>query len=130
MKRGVRGFLLLGLLVALLLAGGVSSFASSDPDGLDNVTREGCDYRGEEITGGECMARHAGEHEVGGPLADYGVVGIDNPYLSTAIAGVSGVLVVFLLGMGMVWFARRGRRTQRAAATGSAPQASRPDSGH
>lgn len=104
-----RWFLVGGLLVALLLAGVGSSFASPDPDGLDTVTREGCMYSGEKITGGECMAREAENHEVGGPLADYAIPGIDNPYLSTGLAGVLGVLVVFGLGAGLFALARRRR---------------------
>lgn len=102
-----RGFLVGGLLVALLLAGVGSSFASSAPDGLDAVTREGCTYQEEKITGGECMARAAEEHELGGPFADYGIPGIDNPYLSTGLSGVIGVLVVFGLGLGLFRLARR-----------------------
>lgn len=117
-----RWFLLAGLLVSLLLAGAVSNLASSDPDGLDSVTREGCRYSGDEIAGGECMARDAREHEVGGPLADYGVAGIDNPTLSTSLAGVVGVLLVF--GIGALVFrlarrrpeARRGTDAERAEA--------------
>ncbi|MGH3646897.1 MAG: PDGLE domain-containing protein [Micromonosporaceae bacterium] len=105
-----RWFLLGGLLVALLLAGVGSSFASSNPDGLDTVTREGCTYSGERVTGGGCMAREAEGHEVGGPLADYGIAGIDNPYLSTGLAGVLGVLLVFGLGAGLFALARRRRR--------------------
>lgn len=110
----VRWFLLGGLSVSLLLAGVVSSFASSNPDGLDSVSRAGCEYRGEKVAGGECMARHADEHEVGGPLADYGIAGIDNPYLSTGMAGVLGVLLVFGLGAGLFWLARRRRGSEAA----------------
>jgi hypothetical protein len=36
------GFLLAGLAVCLLLAGVVSNFASSSPDGLEHAAREGC----------------------------------------------------------------------------------------
>ncbi|MGH3727327.1 MAG: PDGLE domain-containing protein [Micromonosporaceae bacterium] len=108
-RRRLRWFLLAGLLVALLLAGGVSSFASSAPDGLDSVSREGCRYSGEEPSGGRCVARDGQDHEVGGPLADYGIAGIENPYLSTALAGVIGVLLVFGLGAGLFWLARRRR---------------------
>ncbi len=105
-----RWFLLGGLALALLLAGVVSSFASSSPDGLDAVTRQGCSYEADRPAGGECMARSAEEHEVGGPLADYGIAGIDNPYLSTGLSGVLGVLLVFGIGAGLFALVRRRRR--------------------
>jgi cobalt/nickel transport protein len=110
------GFVIAGLLVALLLAGVVSNFASGDPDGLDAATLDGCtvDANG-EITGGDCIARGAKDHELAeGPLADYGLAGIDNPYLATGLAGVLGVLLVFGLGGGLFWLARR-----RPAASGT-----------
>jgi cobalt/nickel transport protein len=98
-----------GLLVALILAGVVSNFASSSPDGLDATTLQGCtvDDQG-NITGGECMARRAQDHQLAdGPLADYGVKGVDNPYLSNGLAGVAGVLVTFAIGAGVFWLVRR-----------------------
>ena len=104
-----RMFLVAGLLVACLLAGVVSSFASSSPDGLDKTALDGCtvDAAG-EITGGECMAQKEQEHQLGGsPLADYGIRGIDNPHLSTGLSGVLGVLVTFAIGGGVFWLLRR-----------------------
>lgn len=102
------GFILAGLFVALILAAVVSNFASGDPDGLDSVTLQGCtlDAQG-EITGGECLAQQAGEHEVGGPFADYAASGVDNEFVSTAISGVLGVLVVFVVGGGLFWLLRK-----------------------
>jgi cobalt/nickel transport protein len=102
-------FLAGGLLVALLLAGVVSNFASGSPDGLDATAREGCtfDDRG-EITGGSCMLQREQDHQLAGsPLADYGIRGIDNPYLSTGLSGVLGVLVTFAIGGGVFWLVRR-----------------------
>ncbi|HEX6074488.1 MAG TPA: PDGLE domain-containing protein [Micromonosporaceae bacterium] len=113
--RGVRTrwFLLGGLLLALLLAGIVSNLASSSPDGLDAVSRQGCEYSRGRITGGECIARSGREHEVGGPLAGYRIAGIDNPYLSTGLAGVVGVLLVFGTGTAVFRLARRDTATDR-----------------
>lgn len=102
-------FILGGLLVALLLAGVVSNFASSSPDGLDSASTKGCtlDENG-EITGGTCMARNAEDAETAdSPLADYGISGIDNSALSTGLAGVAGVLLTFAVGGGLFWLARR-----------------------
>jgi cobalt/nickel transport protein len=98
-----------GLLVALLLAGVVSNFASSSPDGLESVTRAGCDFDDQDaIAGGDCLAQEEQDHELGdSPLADYGIKGIDNVYLSTGLAGVAGVLLTFAIGAGIFWLVRR-----------------------
>ncbi|MEV0649810.1 PDGLE domain-containing protein [Phytomonospora sp. NPDC050363] len=106
-------FLIGGLLVAFVLAGVVSNFASADPDGLDSVSREGCTFNAEdEITGGECMAQAAAEHEVGGPLADYGIKGLDNEFVSTGLSGVLGVVITFAIGGGLFWLVRRRGATK------------------
>ena len=91
-------FLLAGLVVALLLAGVVSTFASSDPDGLERVA----EYKG--------FAETAQDHALGdGPLADYGVRGVENDRLSTGLAGVVGVGITFAFGLGLFALVRRGR---------------------
>jgi cobalt/nickel transport protein len=102
-------FLAGGLLVALLLAGVVSNFASGSPDGLDATAREGCTFSADgEITGGTCMLQQEQKHQTeDSPLAGYGIRGIDNPYLSTGLAGVLGVLVTFGIGGGAFWLLRR-----------------------
>ena len=102
-------FLTGGLLVALLLAGVVSNFASGSPDGLDATAREGCTFDAAgEITGGTCMAQREQAHQLAdSPLADYGIKGIDNPYVSTGLAGVAGVLITFGVGAGGFWLVRR-----------------------
>jgi cobalt/nickel transport protein len=118
-------FLVGGLLVALLLAGVVSNFASPHPDGLDSSLREGCTVdAADNITGGSCPAQRAEAHELaGGPLADYGIRGVDNPYLSTGLAGVAGVLLTFALGGGVFWLLRRRGGTGPADRAGSADRA-------
>jgi cobalt/nickel transport protein len=112
MNKRLGFFLLGGLLVSLLLAGVVSSFASSSPDGLDSAAREGCTFDADDnITGGTCMAQQEQEHQLaGGPLADYGIKGIGNEYLSTGLSGVLGVLVTFGIGAGVFWLVRRRTR--------------------
>ena len=114
-------FIVGGLLVALLLAGVVSNFASSDPDGLESALVEGCTVDEEgRIAGGTCPAQSGRDHELGdSPLADYGFLGIDNPFLSTAIAGVLGVLLTFAIGGGLFWLARRGRPPSRGESSPS-----------
>ena len=100
--------LLGGLLASLLLAGVVSSFASTSPDGLDAASRRGCTFDADdEITGGDCVAKGAGDHELaGGPLADYGVSGADSSFLGRGLSGAIGVLLTFAVGAGLFWLIR------------------------
>ena len=106
-----RMFLVAGLLVAFLLAGVVSSFASASPDGLDRTARDGCTVNAAgAITGGTCMAQREQEHQLGdSPLAGYGIRGIDNEYLATGLSGVLGVALTFAIGGGVFWLVRRRR---------------------
>jgi len=106
-RRPVR-FYLGFLLVALAIAGGLSYFASPDPDGLDTVTLEGCTVteteRGEALDG-TCIAQNAGEHHLAGsPFADYALRGADG---TTGVAGVVGVLVTVLVAGGLFQVLRR-----------------------
>lgn len=121
MSRRSWGFVAAGLLIALLLAGVMSNFASSHPDGLDSSLREGCTFdANDNITGGDCPAKQAREHELSdGPLADYGIRGFDNAYLSTGLSGVIGVLLTFALGGGVFWLVRR-RGAAKDGTTGGA----------
>ena len=118
MNKRLGWFLAGGLLVALLLAGVVSNFASSSPDGLDHTAREGCTVDAEgEITGGTCMALQEDEHQLGdSPFADYGIRGLGNGQLSTGLSGVLGVLITFGVGAGAFWLLRRREGTPAAAA--------------
>ena len=82
-------FLLLGLLVSLLLAGVVSFYASSSPDGLEKVA--------EDIGFIETVEPHAIENS---PLADYGVSGEENERISVGLSGVLGVALTAVVAMG------------------------------
>ncbi|MEO5876968.1 MAG: PDGLE domain-containing protein [Streptosporangiaceae bacterium] len=89
-------FFAVGLLVALVLAGIVSFYASSSPDGLEKVSAEkGIDAKAED---------HGLKDS---PLSDYGVTGVDNARLSGGLAGVIGVAVVLVAGSGLFWVIRR-----------------------
>jgi cobalt/nickel transport protein len=70
-----------GLLVSLFLAGVLSFYASSHPDGLEKVA--------EDIGFIETAKDPA---TAGSALADYGVEGIDNERASVGVAGVIGVV--------------------------------------
>ncbi|SDC26751.1 PDGLE domain-containing protein [Actinokineospora iranica] len=102
------GFLLGFLAVALVVAGALSYFADSDPDGLDHATLSGCQVvetdQGERLDG-SCIAQNAQEHRLGtGPLADYAVNGGEG---TTGLAGVIGVVVTVILAGGLFWLLRR-----------------------
>ena len=84
------------LVVALLLAGVVSFYAASTPDGLTKVSQD------------EGFADSETEHSVGdGPFAGYGSSFIDDDRLSGGVAGVVGVLVVLALGTALTFAVRR-----------------------
>jgi hypothetical protein len=98
------------LLVALVLAGGASYWASSAPDGLDKVaTDQGFD-------------KGAKDHQLDdSPLAGYETSGVGDGRLSGGLAGVVGVGVTFLLVGGLVWAVRR--RTASTGTTAAGPDA-------
>ena len=97
MKRMSRkAFLATFLLVALLVAGFGSYYASAHPDGLNFVA---------EKTGFSDQEKSSGTSE--GPLAGYQTKGIDDARLSVGVAGVAGCLLVLTLAGGLAWAVRR-----------------------
>jgi hypothetical protein len=92
-----------GLLVALLLAFLVGPEASSKPDGLNKVAIDN-GFSAQEKP-------HALDD---GPLAGYGVEGVDNERLSTGLAGIIGVTVTFAIGLGLFGLLRMSRRRSNA----------------
>ncbi|HEY0904689.1 MAG TPA: PDGLE domain-containing protein [Marmoricola sp.] len=93
-----RVLLVAGLLLALVLAGVVSHYASNDPDGLERVaTEQGFD---------DAATEH---HAADGPMADYATEGVDDERLSGGLAGVTGTLLVLLLAGGVAFAVRRRR---------------------
>lgn len=82
--------------VALLLAGVVSFYASSSPDGLNRVA-EDKGFASTERT-------HSSD---GSPLAGYESKGVDDPRLSKAVAGVTGTVLVLVLAGGLTLLVRR-----------------------
>ena len=91
-----RTLVLSGLLVALVLAGVVSFYASSHPDGL------------EYVAGRTGFLDTADDHAAGdGPFADYATKGVDDARLSGGLAGVVGTLVVLVIAGGIGFAVRR-----------------------
>jgi cobalt/nickel transport system permease protein/cobalt/nickel transport protein len=102
-RPSTRALVVVGVLVALLLAGVASYYASSDPDGLNRVAED------------QGIAQTEREHQTGdGPLAGYETKGVDDDRLSGLVAGVTGSLVVLALFGGLTLVLRR-----RADADGS-----------
>ncbi|MBO4257690.1 energy-coupling factor ABC transporter permease [Streptomyces griseorubiginosus] len=100
-----RALWITGLATSLLLAGVVSFYASSDPDGLEKVAHDkGLDSKTE---------KHASADS---PLADYGVKDVENARLSGGLAGVIGVGVTVVAGSAVFWVVRR-RRTPDVSPT-------------
>lgn len=79
---------LIGLAIALLLAGGISLFASSWPDGLERVAEDK-----NFIERAAVMLKS--------PIPDYAFPGLHNEKVAGSIAGIAGVLIVFGLGLGL-----------------------------
>jgi cobalt/nickel transport protein len=113
LKNRTRTFWVAFAVVTLLIAGVVSYFASSSPDGLDSATLQGCEVvqtaDGEELTG-SCIAQDAKDHALAdSPLADYSVGGGEH---TGGIAGVIGVVVTLAVAGGAFWLIARSRKTK------------------
>jgi cobalt/nickel transport protein len=72
--------IILGFALSLFLAGGISYYASSQPDGFEKAAGE----IGFLDTAQESPLKDS-------PLAEYGVAGVENERLSGGLAGVIGV---------------------------------------
>ncbi|MFD5421521.1 energy-coupling factor ABC transporter permease [Streptomyces sp. NPDC127069] len=111
--RSTRKLWLTGLVTALVLAGFVSFYASSSPDGLEKVAADkGIDAKTKE---------HAAADS---PLADYSVKDVDDARLSGGLAGVIGVGATVAVGSGIFWAVRRRRAQDLTASSTAAPSAS------
>jgi hypothetical protein len=90
-----------GLAVSLVLAAGVSYYASSQPDGF-------------EKSAGEIGFLDTAEESplAGSPLAEYGVAGVDNERLSGGLAGVIGVASTAAISFGIFYGLRRFNKSK------------------
>ncbi|MEU8496401.1 energy-coupling factor ABC transporter permease [Streptomyces lavendulae] len=110
--RSTRPLWISGLVTALVLAGFVSYYASSSPDGLEKVAADqGIDAKARE---------HAA---AGSPLADYSVKDVSDARLSGGLAGIIGVGGTVLVGTGIFWAVRRRRAEDLTATATAAPSA-------
>lgn len=97
MKTSTRVFVVLALAVTFGLATAVSPFASSNPDGLEQVADdEGFLEKGELASIQEDS-----------PIPDYAFPGVEDDRVATGLAGFVGTLAVFALGYGLALLLRR-----------------------
>ena len=95
-----RKFYIIGFIVSLFLAGVVSFYASSSPDGLEKVAQD--------IGFIDTTKDHT---NADGALADYGVKGIDNERASVGVAGIIGVVgTAVVAGIGFKLIARKSKK--------------------
>ena len=85
-RRGIAVVLIVGMILSVVLAAGVSLFASTSPDGLERVAQE---------QGFADSAQDSATAE--SPFADYGVSGVNAENWSGALAGLAGVAITALL---------------------------------
>lgn len=97
-----KSFLIIGFIVSLLLAGIVSFYASSNPDGLQKVAQD--------IGFSESAKEHTNADSL---LAGYGVKGVDNGRLSTGAAGVIGVIATGVISTSLFMLVRRKSGTEK-----------------
>jgi cobalt/nickel transport protein len=95
-----RKFIVMGVLVSALLAGGASFYASSNPDGLEKVA---------EDIGFINTAKDNANSDT--TLADYGVKGIENERLSVGVSGLIGVVATGAISGGLFLLLRRKKPT-------------------
>lgn len=88
---------------SLAIAGALSFYASSHPDGLEKVAED----KGFLDTAKDSAVSNS-------PLADYGVSGLDNERLSVGLSGVIGVIVTGLVAFGIFALTKRLNRGSRS----------------
>lgn len=106
-QRGIALVLIVGMVLSVVLAGAVSFYASSSPDGLESVAEQ----QGFADTGEESAAADS-------PFADYGVSGLRDGRWSVGVAGLAGVAVT----AGLAFLVFRGLAARRESdGTDAAP---------
>ncbi len=104
-RRSAKGVLVAGLLLAFLLAGFFSGYASGSPDGL------------EKVAGDEGFLDSAQDSSfASSPLADYALSGVEDERLAGGLAGVLGVALTILVGTLLFWAVSRLAHRRRPPA--------------
>ena len=89
-------FYLYFFLISLAIAGGLSFYASSHPDGLEKVA---------EDTGFLDTAKDSAVSD--SPLADYGISGVADERVSVGLSGVIGIFVTAAIAFGTFTLIKR-----------------------
>ena len=106
MTRYNRNTLLAGIVIASLIGGAVSYFASRSPDGLEKTQQEL----------GAAEAPHNGVAAPALLFNEYSLKWLGEGFWSNAIAGVTGTLLVLGILLGVGYLLRRGRPDRTADA--------------
>jgi cobalt/nickel transport protein len=93
--------IVLGFAASLVIAGGISYYASSQPDGFEKSAGE----IGFLDTAEESPLKDS-------PLAEYGVAGVENDRLSGGLAGVIGVASTAAISFGIFYGLRRFNKSK------------------
>lgn len=101
MKKILGRFYLAFFVVSLIVAGALSYYASSHPDGLEKVAED----VGFLDTAKDSLVS-------GSPLADYGISGIENARLSVGLSGIIGVLATALVAYLVFAISKRLRKSK------------------
>ena len=88
--------ILIGLAASLFLAGFISWFASSSPDGLERVAEDKGFLEKGDV-----------RQVVNSPIPDYAWPRIKNARLATSLAGAGGTLIVFGAGYSLAVFLKK-----------------------
>ncbi len=104
MKRSVWILVGIGLAVCLFVAGFVSYYASSSPDGLEKVAEDQGFIENATDSANATL-----------PTADYGIAGIDSERASVGLAGVLGVVVMAVIAFALFWLLARGKKAPVAS---------------
>ena len=90
--------IIIGLIIALIIAFFLSPLASSLPDGLEKVAHDhGFIVKSEQDT------------ILKSPIPNYAFPGIKNEKMATAISGLLGTVVIFVIGCGLALLLKQRR---------------------
>lgn len=103
MTKNSKRFYIYFFIASLVIAGGVSFYASSHPDGLEKVA---------EDVGFLDTAKDSAVS--GSPLADYGISGLDNARLSVGLSGLIGAIVTGAVAYLVFLLSKKMRKSKKS----------------